>query len=337
MDNFVESSYQLELDMQKQLFSMEQISAKFDEFGRLYEHIAAFGIDSTLVRMFNNDKQLDVIVGTPMPSCENFELHESPESGLSIAAMEGFGEFFGKIVEFIKNIFKKIWGWIESIFGFGERKVLKPVDGEMFKKQLQEELNKVFQEANAVNAKLTTPNTATHKKFSKYYLDFDKFFDEISKNASSVKNELSGTFSHSKLRSTMTLAIEDLNKETDYNPDNPKFKEKIELDPLSSECMDRILRGFCDDSKSAGAKYRKCSSEIHTCVKSIQQTVDKLLKSAEDKQKTSEDKQEARRILNECRSFTTLTAKFVSTIVHKTAAALRLYNRYSWECTLRLG
>ena len=120
MDNFVESSYQLELDMQKQLFSMEQISAKFDEFGRMYEHIATFGIDSTLVRLFNNDKQLDAIVGTPMPSCEGFELHESPESGLSIAAMEGFGDFFGKIVEFIKNIFKKIWGWIKKIFGMDE-------------------------------------------------------------------------------------------------------------------------------------------------------------------------------------------------------------------------
>ena len=119
MSDFVEFSYQFELGMQKQIFDMTAINSRFDDLSRMYDHIAEFGIDNTFLRIYNRDNTFSDVCKVEIPSCEN--LHESPESGLVIAAMEGIGEFFKNIIDFITGIFEENFRLDREYFRIGVR------------------------------------------------------------------------------------------------------------------------------------------------------------------------------------------------------------------------
>lgn len=343
MTDFIERSFQLELDMQQQLFCMESIGAKFEEFGRLYDHIATFGIDSTLIRLYNGDKTLDVITGVTLPSCESFELHESPESGLVMAAMEGIGDFFGKIIEFVKNIFKKIWGWIKSIFGFDAYD--QTMDQlKQSNEQISKVMNTVSAKANAVPDMLEKAKTKANDKKDqqpikcrKYLCDVPKLFGEINRLIKRVDGHLNGDATPDVIMPLMMDTLVVLNKETDHNPDNPKFKETIEVKSLH----DNPNVSWIDRSRivEQACLHRISSQKIHSGVKKIQDTVLIYLNNVNKKASSTTGKEAKKynEYAKEAQQWATLTAKFVSKIIQKTAAAMRLLRVYVREAGLAVN
>lgn len=104
----------------------EAASMVFDQVLNMYNHVKENGIDRTFLSLYNNNGQLDNMIGYRFPSCESMDVVGSPNSAVSrafIAAMEE-DNIFKRIWEWIKSVFKRIWdfvvkiaNWLRGVFG----------------------------------------------------------------------------------------------------------------------------------------------------------------------------------------------------------------------------
>jgi hypothetical protein len=135
----------MEMEISTDLARVEMDSAKIssttmqlDQLLNMYNHVKQYGIDRTFLSLYNNNSQLDSMIGTKFPSCESVDCIGTPTSSYSqafIAAMEDEGEgIFAKIWEFIKKIIKKIvdffsnvWTKIKEWVGFKVKQAEKKI------------------------------------------------------------------------------------------------------------------------------------------------------------------------------------------------------------------
>ncbi len=111
-----------------------------DSAFNVYNYVKKFGVDRTLLSIYNKDGSLNKAIGFKFPSCESVNAISNPYTPLSrtfIAAMEEEGEgIFAKIIKFIKFIWQKIkdffstiWKKIKAFFGFNVNKFEKESSG----------------------------------------------------------------------------------------------------------------------------------------------------------------------------------------------------------------
>ena len=84
----------------------EAANMVFDQLINMYIHVKRYGVDKTFLSLYNNDGQLNKMIGYRFPSCESIDSVGSPRSQASrafIVAMEEDG------------IFKRIWTWIKDV------------------------------------------------------------------------------------------------------------------------------------------------------------------------------------------------------------------------------
>ena len=104
----------------------EAANMVFDQVLNMYRHVKQNGIDRTFLSLYNNQGQLNSMIGYRFPSCESIDSVGSPRSSASqafIAAMESDG-IFTKIWEWIKekwaalvNFFRKVMDWFREACG----------------------------------------------------------------------------------------------------------------------------------------------------------------------------------------------------------------------------
>lgn len=104
----------------------EAANMVFDQVLNMYRHVKQNGIDRTFLSLYNNQGQLNSMIGYSFPSCESMDSVGSPRSSSSqafIAAMESDG-IFTKIWEWIKekwaaivNFFRKVMDWFREACG----------------------------------------------------------------------------------------------------------------------------------------------------------------------------------------------------------------------------
>lgn len=104
----------------------EAANMVFDQVLNMYRHVKRNGIDRTFLSLYNNQGQLNSMIGYRFPSCESMDSVGSPRSSSSqafIAAMESDG-IFSKIWEWIKeqwakivNFFRKVVDWFREACG----------------------------------------------------------------------------------------------------------------------------------------------------------------------------------------------------------------------------
>lgn len=104
----------------------EAANMVFDQVLNMYRHVKKNGIDRTFLSLYNNQGQLNSMIGYSFPSCESMDSVGSPRSSSSqafIAAMESDG-IFTKIWNWIKeqwakivNFFRKVMDWFREACG----------------------------------------------------------------------------------------------------------------------------------------------------------------------------------------------------------------------------
>lgn len=104
----------------------EAANMVFDQVLNMYRHVKQNGIDRTFLSLYNNQGQLNSMIGYSFPSCESMDSVGSPRSSASqafIAAMESDG-IFTKIWNWIKeqwakivNFFRKVMDWFREACG----------------------------------------------------------------------------------------------------------------------------------------------------------------------------------------------------------------------------
>ena len=104
----------------------EAANMVFDQVLNMYRHVKQNGIDRTFLSLYNNQGQLNSMIGYRFPSCESMDSVGSPRSSSSqafIAAMESDG-IFTKIWNWIKeqwakivNFFRKVMDWFREACG----------------------------------------------------------------------------------------------------------------------------------------------------------------------------------------------------------------------------
>ena len=104
----------------------EAANMVFDQVLNMYRHVKQNGIDRTFLSLYNNQGQLNSMIGYSFPSCESMDSVGSPRSSSSqafIAAMESDG-IFTKIWNWIKeqwaklvNFFRKVMDWFREACG----------------------------------------------------------------------------------------------------------------------------------------------------------------------------------------------------------------------------
>ena len=104
----------------------EAANMVFDQVLAMYDHVKNYGIDRTFLSLYNDNGQLDNMIGYRFPSCESIDVVGSPRSSASrafIAAMEDDGiwrkiwEWIKKVCTAIANFFIKVADWFREAMG----------------------------------------------------------------------------------------------------------------------------------------------------------------------------------------------------------------------------
>ena len=109
------------------LAESQVLSAQFDELLAMQRHVAKFGVDRTFLSLFNKGGRLSRALGVNIPACESVDAVGYPTSALSMACLEAFGhkekgvvakivDFIVALVQKIKNLAKRFWTWLISLF-----------------------------------------------------------------------------------------------------------------------------------------------------------------------------------------------------------------------------
>ena len=155
----------------------EAANMVFDQVLNMYRHVKRNGIDRTFLSLYNNQGQLNSMIGYRFPSCESMDSVGSPRSSSSqafIAAMESDG-IFSKIWEWIKeqwakivNFFRKVVDWFREACGNLDLRV-----GKLFK-YFYNATDKPWKDVKNKTVKYITTNNAT-----RYNETLKKLTDEL--------------------------------------------------------------------------------------------------------------------------------------------------------------
>lgn len=120
-------------------------SMEFDKKFSMMSHVAKFGVDRSFLSICNSNNELATELGITLPATEDFEIYGDPNSNVSkkvISSMEAFLDFgkkeslwskfwkwikeiVGKILNWIKGFFTKVWEFIKNLLGLGKAKLDK--------------------------------------------------------------------------------------------------------------------------------------------------------------------------------------------------------------------
>lgn len=157
----------------------EAANMVFDQVLNMYRHVKQNGIDRTFLSLYNNQGQLNSMIGYSFPSCESMDSVGSPRSSSSqafIAAMESDG-IFTKIWNWIKeqwakivNFFRKVMDWFREACGNLDLRVGKLL------KYFRNSKNKKYKDVKDKSVRYVS--TTEVDKYTKAY---DKVNTELSK------------------------------------------------------------------------------------------------------------------------------------------------------------
>lgn len=97
------------LDMEEQFVDASDLIA------RAHTAIEKYGLSADMLEFIDDGGSFTSMTGVVLPAVENFTISNTYE--VSVAVVEGLGDFFKSILEAIGNFFKKIFEWISNIFG----------------------------------------------------------------------------------------------------------------------------------------------------------------------------------------------------------------------------
>lgn len=155
----------------------EAANMVFDQIINMYRHVKQNGIDRTFLSLYNNQGQLNSMIGYRFPSCESIDSVGSPRSSASqafIAAMESDG-IFTKIWNWIKeqwakivNFFRKVIDWFREACGNLDLRVGKLL------KYFNNSSNKKYKDVKDKSVKYISTSDV-----DKYNKAFKKVSDEL--------------------------------------------------------------------------------------------------------------------------------------------------------------
>lgn len=167
----------------------EAANMVFDQVLNMYRHVKQNGIDRTFLSLYNNQGQLNNMIGYSFPSCESMDSVGSPRSSVSqafIAAMESDG-IFTKIWNWIKeqwakivNFFRKVMDWFREACGNLDLRVGKLL------KYFRTSSNKKYKDVKDKSVKYFSTS-----EVERYNKSFDKVNDEIKRITNISKNGIS--------------------------------------------------------------------------------------------------------------------------------------------------
>jgi hypothetical protein len=84
----------------------------FERLAVMESHIQMYGVDRTFLNLCNYDNVLGDALGIHLPSAEAFDAVGNPQSPESIACLEGIGEYWTKLKNFVKKLWEKFKNWV---------------------------------------------------------------------------------------------------------------------------------------------------------------------------------------------------------------------------------
>ena len=246
----------------------EAANMVFDQVINMYRHVKQNGVDRTFLSLYNNQGQLNNMIGYRFPSCESIDSVGSPRSSASqafIAAMESDG-IFTKIWNWIKeqwakivNFFRKVMDWFREACGNLDLRVGKLL------KYFNNSSNKKYKDVKDKSVKYISQSEVD--KYNKAFTDVNKEIQHINvpggaaiistgpdmlSNISSATNEIAGYFS--KMASDVKTRAGDTSgygkaKDSDDKDGHSQLKQYI--DKLNKDAIEPYAEAISDLGKES--------------------------------------------------------------------------------------
>jgi len=193
----------------------EAANMVFDQVLNMYRHVKRNGIDRTFLSLYNNQGQLNNMIGYRFPSCESMDSVGSPRSSSSrafIAAMESDG-IFTKIWEWIKeqwtkivNFFRKVVDWFREACGNLDLRV-----GKLFK-YFSNAVDKKWKDTKDKTVKYISINNSTryNETVKKLNAELGEVCGEMKVTATSGKGAVGVANTVISLQTEMAKQFEDI-------------------------------------------------------------------------------------------------------------------------------
>ena len=98
---------------------LERMIDEVHRYDTIYKHVKLFGVDRTLLAIYNYNGYLSSITHVRYPDAIHVPCIGSPDSALSRATIAGIEGFIGKFWDWIANVFKRIGEWFGKIWKSG--------------------------------------------------------------------------------------------------------------------------------------------------------------------------------------------------------------------------
>lgn len=246
----------------------EAASMVFDQVINMYRHVKQNGIDRTFLSLYNNQGQLNSMIGYKFPSCESIDSVGSPRSSASqafIAAMESDG-IFTKIWNWIKeqwakivNFFRKVMDWFREACGNLDLRVGKLL------KYFNNSSNKKYKDVKNKSVKYISSSDV--EKYNKAFTDVNKEIQHINvpggaavlssgpdmlSNISAFTNNIAASFSKMaadvKTRSGVT---DGYGKDKDSGDKDGHSQIKQYIDKLNKDAIEPYAEAISDLGKES--------------------------------------------------------------------------------------
>lgn len=246
----------------------EAASMVFDQVINMYRHVKQNGIDRTFLSLYNNQGQLNNMIGYRFPSCESIDSVGSPRSSASqafIAAMESDG-IFTKIWNWIKeqwakivNFFRKVMDWFREACGNLDLRVGKLL------KYFNNSSNKKYKDVKNKSVKYISPSDVD--KYNKAFTDVNNEIQHINvpggaavlssgpdmlSNISAFTNNIAASFSKMaadvKTRSGNT---DGYGKDKDSGDKDGHSQIKQYIDKLNKDAIEPYAEAISDLGKES--------------------------------------------------------------------------------------
>lgn len=246
----------------------EAANMVFDQVINMYRHVKQNGIDRTFLSLYNNQGQLNNMIGYRFPSCESIDSVGSPRSSASqafIAAMESDG-IFTKIWNWIKeqwakivNFFRKVMDWFREACGNLDLRVGKLL------KYFNNSSNKKYKDVKNKSVKYISPSDVD--KYNKAFTDVNNEIKHINvpggavvissgpdmlSNVSEFTNNIAASFSKMaadvKTRSGDTSGY---GKDKDSGDKDGHSQLKQYIDKLNKDAIEPYAEAISDLGKES--------------------------------------------------------------------------------------
>lgn len=246
----------------------EAANMVFDQVINMYRHVKQNGIDRTFLSLYNNQGQLNNMIGYRFPSCESIDSVGSPRSSASqafIAAMESDG-IFTKIWNWIKeqwakivNFFRKVMDWFREACGNLDLRVGKLL------KYFNNSSNKKYKDVKNKSVKYISLSDVD--KYNKAFGELNKEITTINvpggaavissgpdmlSNISSLTNNISASFSKMAADvKTRAGASDGYGRDKDSNDKDGHSQLKQYIDKLNKDAIEPYAEAISDLGKES--------------------------------------------------------------------------------------